>query len=92
MRRAGYKTVYRVAVLSGVVLLALVVAGTASTAPRRKNVTYIACIELTGDSVTLRDLKLRQGPCHANERRVDWPPTGGTAIKRTIKREKFVTP
>ena len=64
-------------VLGSVLLLGLWSAGAGLGAPVKRSVTYTACIELTGDSVTKRDLKLREGPCHKNEREVAWPP--GTA-------------
>jgi hypothetical protein len=57
--RAEDKTVCLLAALSGVVLFALAATGTASAAPYQTRVTYIACIELTGNPQTFRDLKLR---------------------------------
>ena len=59
---------------SSVSLLALCIPGAVTAAPVGVKVTYTACIELTGDPETRRDLKLRQGPCHKNERQVAWPP------------------
>ena len=49
-------------VFFGVSVLALCGPSLATAAPIRANVTYFACIELTGDAQTQRDLKLREGP------------------------------
>src|SRR6476619_437564 len=49
-------------------------AGPALAIQGKPSATYTACIEMTGDRETFRDLKLRQGSCAKNERRIAWPP------------------
>ena len=56
----------------GAALLVVAMPASAAAPPH-----YVACIELTGQPLTKRDLKLREGPCKKNERRIVWPP--GTA-------------
>jgi hypothetical protein len=71
----GAGTTFAFPLLLGVTaLLALLASGSALGAPGKQAVTYTACIELTGDRQTFRDLKLREGQCAKNERRVAWPP------------------
>src|SRR5262245_11216443 len=71
MRRPG-----QVMVASLCSLLCAVCAPVAvMAAPHRSLITYTACIELTGNPQTFRDLKLRQAPCASNERRITWPPS-----------------
>ncbi len=75
MRRVGGATFSLLAALSVCVLLALSASGSAVAASHAKPIVYTACIELTGNSETIRDLKLRQGHCARNERKITWPPT-----------------
>src|SRR5262245_9331580 len=63
-----------VVLLGWIGLLAVLDSGEAFGARKKPSVTYTACIELTGDRETFRDLKLREGPCAKNERKVTWPP------------------
>ena len=71
--RAGTTFAFPV-LLGSTALLALLASGSAVGAPGKHAVTYTACIELTGNPQTFRDLKLREGPCAKNERQIAWPP------------------
>src|SRR5215510_9603970 len=76
--RSARRTGIGVAVVTGfgAVLITLCGMDGALGASHTPSVTYVACIELTGGRETSRDLKLRQGACHKNERRIAWPPNG----------------
>jgi hypothetical protein len=67
----------------GVSFIAFLTAGVTSTVIRRGSLgsggasaRLVGCIETTGKPETLRDFKLRNGPCRASEIRVAWPPSG----------------
>src|SRR4051794_30176236 len=77
----GSRAHLRLVAVLALPLLVLAVPNGAAAAPRKPAITYVACIELTGQPPTFRDLKLRQGPCHKNERRIAWPPTGTGAFQ-----------
>ena len=57
---------------------ALLTASAVAAAQSSSQSGLIGCIETTGNADTIRDLKLRPGPCHPGEQPIAWPPSGST--------------
>ena len=53
---------------------ALLTASPIAAAQSSPQTGLIGCIEITGNADTIRDLKLRPGPCHPGEQPIAWPP------------------